>query len=118
MVESRCSALRWVERGGMKRGFSGSMSAADPSVAEAEALALSLDAVIPDRTLLGATIRPMDYLSGEAVPSIPTTRGGDLPSITLNEPTLVEHAGHEAAALEVVRTLGEGGMGRVLLAKQ
>ena len=93
------------------------MSAPARAVFEAETLARTVDAAFIDRGDFGATIRPIDYQPHEAAEAIPETRASEHPSVTLSDPTLLEHAEGEAA-LEVLGSIGEGGMGRVLLARQ
>lgn len=66
---------------------------------------------------LGATIRPRDYEVAATIASGIRTLEGALPSVSLGEPSAFVEPG-EGSALEMVGVLGEGGMGRVLLARQ
>jgi len=93
------------------------MSAHERAIFEAETLAHSVDAALFESGGFGATIRPIDYERSEEPERIPETRAAERPSVTLTDPTLLHRAENDAA-LEVLGSLGEGGMGRVLLARQ
>ncbi len=90
---------------------------ANEAQADAETVAKTL--ALADVEHMGATIRPRDYEHSDTLASGDRTFDGSLPVVTLSEPLFGDQApGASEAPLEIIGTLGEGGMGRVLLARQ